>query len=523
VAYLMVLATAKLLTGTLGISVTLDDPERFAAAVVVPTSASWVYLLAITTYGLSGDLAARQSTYPARMFALPATTATLTFTPMLCGTVGMLLLWAATRAFALWPSDMGRVPYVWPGLLGASLLAWTQALTWMPYGLRGLRVVAFLFILCFIETIAFTALHFNASETIMFAITATPIPLAYVVARIAVARARRGVVPDWSRSVAWLGAAGAVVGSTDRPFASPEDAQLWFEWRRYGRALPLLVAILLPFELLLLWAAREAAGLIFTIIAGALVTPPFMASFVAATMGRSSADTSEGPGMTPFMATRPVADSALLAAKLKMAVRSTLAAWLIVFAVLPLALVLSDTWPTVVERWHKTIVFMGEPRAIVFVALVVVACMASTWKQLVQTLYIGLTGREWLIKGAVFGMLALLSVLGPVLDWIFTHGSVRAAIWNSIPLILATFVAAKMAAAGWVAVRLYRGRLVADRTLIVASVGWCVTVLALYAVFWWFMGTDLFPRYLLALIAILGVPLARVSAAPLAIAWNRHR
>jgi len=35
--------------------------------------------------------------------------------------------------------------------------------------------------------------------------------------------------------------------------------------------------------------------------------------------------------------------------------------------------------------------------------------------------------------------------------------------------------------------------------------------------------TPIFPRYLLALVAILAIPLARVSAAPLALAWNRHR
>jgi len=33
----------------------------------------------------------------------------------------------------------------------------------------------------------------------------------------------------------------------------------------------------------------------------------------------------------------------------------------------------------------------------------------------------------------------------------------------------------------------------------------------------------LVPRYFLALLAILAIPLARVSAAPLALAWNRHR
>ena len=35
--------------------------------------------------------------------------------------------------------------------------------------------------------------------------------------------------------------------------------------------------------------------------------------------------------------------------------------------------------------------------------------------------------------------------------------------------------------------------------------------------------TLLFRTYLLALVAILAIPLARLAAAPLALSWNRHR
>ena len=46
---------------------------------------------------------------------------------------------------------------------------------------------------------------------------------------------------------------------------------------------------------------------------------------------------------------------------------------------------------------------------------------------------------------------------------------------------------------------------------------------ALYGVLVWFFSTPFVERYVLALIAILAVPLARISAAPLGLAWNRHR
>jgi hypothetical protein len=92
-----------------------------------------------------------------------------------------------------------------------------------------------------------------------------------------------------------------------------------------------------------------------------------------------------------------------------------------------------------------------------------------------------------------------------------------------LPWILALLVGVKMSAAAWVAVRLYRTRLLSDRSLVTGAAGWLGAVLLLYGVFEWLLSAPLFPHYLLALLAILAIPLARLSAAPLALAWNRHR
>jgi hypothetical protein len=90
-------------------------------------------------------------------------------------------------------------------------------------------------------------------------------------------------------------------------------------------------------------------------------------------------------------------------------------------------------------------------------------------------------------------------------------------------VILAILVCVKMSAAAWIVTRLYRSRLLSDRTLVTGAVTWSVVVLALYGLLVWLVSTPFFPRYLLALVAILAIPLARLSAAPLALAWNRHR
>ena len=69
------------------------------------------------------------------------TTAALAGWPMLYGTVAMASLWLATALLARWPWRIDA-PLIWPALLTAVFLAWTQVLAWMPYGMRGLRVFA---------------------------------------------------------------------------------------------------------------------------------------------------------------------------------------------------------------------------------------------------------------------------------------------------------------------------------------------------------------------------------------------
>jgi len=476
----------------------------------------------VFSFGLTGDLAARQSIYPARMFALPVTTAALAGWPMLYGTAVMAILWLATRLFAVWPSGFD-VPLIWPALLAAALLAWTQALTWMPYGLPGVRVVVAMLCLAALDAVVLLAINYKTPEPLMVAFLAPQVPLAYLVARFAVARARRGDVPDWRPMFARLGQIADVLPRRRSRFRSPERAQLWFEWRRHGRSLPALVGMLLPFELALLFAAGDTPALVFVILLGVLVTPPFMAAFAAATVSKSNPHASDSYVMTPFIATRPLTSAALIAAKLKMTILSTLAAWLLVFAAVPIALGLSDTGQTVVERASRLMEAVGTPRAIVIMMLLLFAFLVSTWRQLVQSLYIGLSGREWIIKANAFMLLSFLVVIGPIVQWIIDNRDVWAALWDAFPWILAVLVGFKMSAAAWIATRLFHSRVLSDRTLVLGAGVWLGAVLALHGLLVWLVSTPLLARYFLALIAILAIPLARLSAAPLALARNRHR
>jgi hypothetical protein len=521
IGYALVLATIKLVVLARGLPINLESPESFAFVVMLPLTATFTYSLAVFSFGLDGDIAARQSMYPARKFTQPVTTSALAWWPMIYGSVTMVILWLATRQLGLWPSGI-NVPLMWPALLAASLLAWTQALTWMPYPLPGLRIIVTVLLLGTIDSIALVALQYKAHEPMMLEIIAPQIPLAYLVARFAVARARRGEVPDWRGAFAWLTQNARLSSHRHRPFRSAASAQAWFEWRGYGKSLPGWVAILLPFELILLWAAPDNTALVFTILAGVLLTPPFMASFAAVAVSKSSENAGDSYGVTPFIATRPLTDAELVAAKLNMAIRSTLSAWLLLLLAMTLAVELSGASAVVLERWRAFSGVVGAPRAVVALLLIFGGCIASTWRQLVQSLYIGLTGRASLIQGSVLLVLGFFFLFGPLAEWIIDSGRLGE-LWSALPLIFAILASLKMIAAVWIVLRLYQTRLLSDRALVTGAGLWCVAVLALYGVLVWLMDTPHFPHYLLMLLAILAIPLARLSAAPLALASNRHR
>lgn len=522
VIYWLAVGSYRLFVFEPGESIQVAPPDGLAALIISPFSMGFMYLLAVFSFGMSGDLAARPSIYPPRMFTLPVSTRALAGWPMLYGTVAAACLWVATALFAKWPWGVD-MPMVWPAVLAAVFLAWTQVLMWMPYGLPGLRVAITVLWLMTLDVVVIVAFNYNASPAVMIAFLAPQLPLAFGTACFAVSRARCGHVPDWRGSFSIRGRGVEAPRRLDH-FDSPARAQQWIEWRQHGWTLPGLVAMLLPFELALLFIpGNDTPPVVFATLIVALLTPAVMAGFVAATVSKTNPHARDFFGVSPFMATRPLTSPALVAAKLHMATWSTLASWLLVVLSIPLALVLSDTAPVVTEWTEGVAHIIGATRAIAAALLLLVGLVVTTWSQLVQNLYIGLTGREWLIKSSVLLNLVLVVVAVPLAQWVLKSGEARAAIWDGWPAVVAILVGIKMTAAGWIVMRLHASRLRNERSMVTGAAWWCAAVLAVYGVLVWFFSTPLVPRYLLALIAILAIPLARVSAAPLALGWNRHR
>lgn len=490
----------------------VDPPNGLAAFIIAPVSAMMFYLVGVFTFGLSGDLASRPSIYPAHKLTLPMTTRALAGWPMLYGTTAMFALWLLTALLLRWVNTRAFVvPLVWPGLLFATYLAWTQAFMWMPYGLRGVRVLLAVISLTAIDAIVFIAIEMEARELTMIALLAPQLPFAYLLAWIAVARARRGEVPDWSLRLRRR--TTAVEASTAARFRSPSRAQLWFEWRQHGRTLPAMVAMVVPAELLLWFIPNSGSRTVFVTLFAVIISPPFLAAFAAGKLATSM----------PFTATRPLSTAALVAAKLTMSILSTLAAWIIVIVAVLVAAEASGKSAMLVERARDIIEVTGTTRFVVVGALILYAAVASTWKHLVQSLCIGLTGQPWLIKSTVLLTLSVFMAVGPLLDLLWDSPELQSAIWHGLPWILAGLVLTKAIAASAIAVRLHQRALLSDGALVGAALCWLAAVVALYGVQAWLAESPLVPRYYMAAWAILPVPLARIAAAPLALAWSRHR
>jgi hypothetical protein len=510
-AYLAAFAAIKLWMLGPDARLRFDPPNGLTSFLIVPVTIAFFYLVGVFTYGLSGDLAARESTFPRRMLTLPVKTAALAGWPMLYGAITTVALWIVASLFARWIGGADvRLPWLWPGLLAAAWLAWMQALTWMPYGLRGVRVVAAIAWLVAVDAIVVLAIYLGASETTMVAMLAPQVPIAYVVACYAVGRARRGDVPDWSFSRAESG----LRRRAHEGFRSPSQAQAWLEWRRHGWTLPLLVAAVVPFELLLLFIPEnDTPVIVFAILFLVSITPPVMAALAAPAFG----------SFTTFAATRPLASVALVAAKLRVATASTLVAWMLVLVLCAVALAMSGTMAVVVDKVGGFFEFARPLRAAAVIALLGAALVASTWKNLVQSLCIGLTGRVWLMRSSVLLVFILLVAIGPALSAFSRSEAARFFVWDNLPWIIAGLVCAKLLAAAWIAIRLHEDGVLSDGALMAGAAAWLAAVVVLYGFLEWLAAAPIFPFYFLAGIAILAVPLARVSTAPLALAWSRHR
>jgi hypothetical protein len=254
-----------------------------------------------------------------------------------------------------------------------------------------------------------------------------------------------------------------------------------------------------------------------------LLFGPLLIAFVGGP-GLGKPDSRErASALSSFLATRPVAATAVVAAKLKAAALSALAAWALAALLAPLALARADNAAEAARLWGLFLQAYPAWKACAIVVAAVVGLMALTWRGLVVNLYVGLTGRPWVgWVGACIG-LAFLMALPLAGQWFTRHSESHETLRQLLPWLAGAAVALKLFLAGWALRALYRRRLVTPPGLVRLLAAWLLAVFTIFAVLAWLLPRAWVSPSDIALGVVLIVPLVRLALAPLALEWNRHR
>ncbi len=527
VATLSILSFAILLTSLL----TATGTDRETVNIfLIPITMILVLLsgygLAIFTFGVDADVNGRESCFPVAMFRLPIKTGFLVGWPMLYGAAVAALFWFICTAFILrpWGELWGvQLPLWWPTALAVATLAWFQALLWVPVGLPVLRMLLIAILIPGLVALTEIFVLARASEQFLVSMFLCLAASAWTLCYVGVRYARHGALPNWSMLLIPVRSLARRQPRLRAPFRGSAHAQMWFEWRRTGLALPFLTALLLPFMLLpLMFGTNDAIPASRTILS-VFFLPVFMAGLAGTTVSGNHPWVKDYYGVTPSTATLPLSTAALVAAKLRAALISTLVSWTMLISVVVFVLVFTQTLADMRLAWERVLGEMSPLKTVAAIMAAWVYLALWTWKRLVDSILLGLTGRKWIIQGNVVVSLTVLFAIVGLVAYIYRNPETHGVALTLLPWLLALWALGRLAAAGWLIRRLLHEKLVTRQTLWRWFGGLLLLGFVLFGIFVWVIPASLLPRVYLGFAVLLALPMAHLAATPLALAWNRHR
>ena len=497
-----------------------------------------MYLLVVFCHGAEGtDVLARESCFPPNLFGLPVPTGSLVVWPVVYGAAVSVLLWLFTAWFILRPwlallDD--SVPLLWPALVATASLAWVQALLWAPFGLRGFRLLLMSALALCLMAAPGVSVYINRfwqgdrtagiSEGYIAAVYAVLTLVAWPLSYVGVKHARHGNVPDWGGLLKRLRQFARWLPSRQTPFASAARAQAWFEWRLTGHTLATMTTLVLPFSLMPLLFERNDVIPTGQTLLSALAMPVLLAGMAGGWPGTGrNRWVQDKSGIMPFIATMPMSTADLIGAMLKAAAWSTLAAWMVVALSVPLAVTLTGHFDEVEEWWHQLLRARSPAEFTAGIVAITAWLLVWTWKRKVDSLYLGLPGRAW-----VTGIIAVACLPGSlglwfVAMWIYRHPESHGTVFIVLPPLLGLVVICRLLLAAWALCQVLRQGLLQPQTVARWLAGWVLLASVLFCLLVWAVPSDLLPTYYLAYGVLFAMPMARLAAAPLTLAWNRHR
>lgn len=482
-----------------------------------PLSLVFSLLVAAFTYaGLSGEKP-MPCDFPSHFLTLPVTTRALVGWPMLFGTILAAVAWWVLVPLVFWPRGI-EVPFVWPGVAAAALIACCQAVAWWPFPGPMTRLLA----TCLGLGVPFGPLlvlgvAFDAPPVLFTLAFAGLIGLGYVAAVEGVGRLRRGDVATGATLIDAVQDVGQRLFRSRRVFRSAAAAQLWMELRLGGLILPTLVALSLGGIV----AVSSEPAFPWVAFGGIVLMPAYLATFIGPLVAKPEI-WARGIRLSSFAATRPVPSGFFVVAKMKAAAVSALAACLLM---LPAALCWLLTHPnSEVVRGLRALAADTHPLRLMSGAVMVFAAIVLvTWTQLIQLVGFQMSGRAWFGHAFMWIGMVLAYPLYFGLLWIIEHPEHHQTLLRMIPPVVGCLAILKVAAGLGVYVAVKRRRLLEAGQPQALAVLWVVVVGAGVSV-----TVVLIPGagerwYRLVPVAVLLVPFVRPFLGILATDWNRHR
>jgi hypothetical protein len=299
------------------------------------------------------------------------------------------------------------------------------------------------------------------------------------------------------------------------------------EWRRAGLVLPfgVLLTLLLIVGPVSWFSGRGPEAAARTAFWMAIV-PIVLAVPVGSGIAKPNFWTLD-LGLPTSLATRPITDGQIVAAKMRAAALSTLLAWAVVLVVAPLWLCLAYDLDDLRSSWGIFCALYSDPCRWAIPILALLAAMLLTGSLMIGSIWTGMSGSPMLYAGSV-GLsaacfLGILVFLTWCLDAPGEHAAVFWAMLPWLPWALAVcFILKAWAAAGSFWCVRHR-RLVATGALGRYACAWTAGTCCLLVLAWLVSPRVEWLRDVLCLCGLLVFPIARVGAAPLAVARNRHR
>jgi hypothetical protein len=496
-------------------------------------AASLLLTLSVFSY-TEFDPQKSQSGFPRRLFVLPVTSFQMVFVPMALGVMAIELL------VLMWSLFNPELLTSWFLVALPAYMVFYQATQWILPRLGSLRLL----LMGIIGIVLIMAPMLSALRSLKGASGPSINTLTWIVAGLAVmtffitwihvARQRFGGGATIDLPTSLITRFLDAQTRPEEPFRSPGAAQFWFEWRRSGLVLPLLVSGLLitvigPIS----WHVRNDSGGSFQILTIVLTMPVLLAWPIG--KGFSKPDFwSQDLSMSGFIAVKPITNADVVLIKMKVAAASAMLSWLIVIAFLIVWAPLSRSAEFLKNAASLiTQVYGASGLAPIAIAiLVILAGTLLTWRFMVSGLWLGLSGNKNLFMA--FAVPYAFFPLVMIATLIVLSESDRSfpALMNyavSRPAIIEVIAAMAVIAKCWAWVFSWRDVTSQRVSQYLLFWGASTLLLVVLAICLWEVAKPHLPaesegvRNLLLLVALFIVPLARVGYAPSTLAKNRHR